>query len=109
MRPTQRFWNLKQLAATPEDVVALPITADRPNVSAAALGNSRRGVYAVHLVNNGATRTATLTGMPATVRKLRVFTTDQTRAMQEGKRVRVRKGTAMFTLDASCYTTLTSE
>ncbi|WP_152981801.1 hypothetical protein [Hymenobacter sp. AT01-02] len=109
LRPTQRFWNLKQLAATPQDVMALPITADRPDVSAAALGNSEKGKYVVHLVNNGATRRVTLTGVPATVKKLRVYTTDKARAMQKGKPVRVRKGTVQFTLDASSYTTFMKE
>lgn len=88
--------------------MALPLTPDRPNVAAAALGNNRQDVYAVHLVNNGATRQVTLTGLPASVRKLRVFTTDHARAMQKGKRVKVRAGTATFALDASCYTTLLS-
>lgn len=109
LRPTQRFWNLKQLAATPKDVVALPISADRPNVSAAALGNSQKGTYAVHLVNNGATRRVTLTGMPTTVKKLRVYTTDKARSMQEGKALMLNKGTAQFTLDAGSYTTLMTE
>ncbi|UOQ69122.1 hypothetical protein [Hymenobacter volaticus] len=106
LRPTQRFWNLKQFASTPENVMALPITADRPDVAAAALGNNQKGTYVVHLVNNGATRRATLTGVPATVKKLRVYTTDQARAMQKGKPVKVKKGTAQFALEAGTYTTL---
>ncbi|WP_460585431.1 glycoside hydrolase [Hymenobacter arcticus] len=109
LHPTQRFWNLKQLANTPENVVALPLTADRPKVAAAALGNPAQGVYALHLVNNGATRPVTLTGLPATVKALRFFVTDKTRAVQEGPRVAVAKGTARFTLEAGTYVTLESK
>ncbi|WP_143436665.1 glycoside hydrolase [Hymenobacter crusticola] len=109
LRPTQRFWNLKQLAATPKNVVALPITADRPNVSAAALGNIQEGKYAVHLVNNGATRRVTLTGVPETVKELQVYTTDKARSMQKGKAVVVKKGSAQFTLEAGTYTTLSTK
>ena len=109
LHPTQRFWNLKQLAATPQNVVALPITVSRPNVACAALGNNATGVYAIHLVNTGATRAVTLSGLPARVKTLRCYTTDQKRAMQEGPRVAVAKGQARFTLDTGSYVTLVSE
>ena len=108
LHPTQRFFNLQQLANTPPDVVALPLTTDRPNLACAALGNRAKGVYALHLVNNGATRPVTLTGLPATVKNLRVFVTDKTRAVQEGPRLAVAKGTAHFTLEAGTYVTLES-
>ncbi|MFD1466754.1 hypothetical protein ACFQ48_00845 [Hymenobacter caeli] len=109
LHPTQRFWNLKQLASTPQNVVAMPITVSRPNVSCAALGNNAKGVYAIHLVNSGATRAVTLTGLPAKVKNLRCYVTDQKRAMQEGPRVAVAKGQARFMLDTGSYVTLVSE
>jgi len=109
LHPTQRFWNLQQLAATPPDVAYLPLTADRPNLACAALGNPDRGVYAVHLVNNGATRQATLRGLPAQVKSLRYYATDQTRHHQEGLRVPVTNGQAHFRLDAASYVTLVNE
>ncbi len=109
LHPTQRFWNLQQLANTPPNVVALPLTADRPNVAVAALGNPAQGLYTLHLVNNGATRAVTLTGLPATVKTLRLYVTDKTRAVQEGPRVTVAKGQATFTLDAGSYVTLASK
>ncbi|MGY3091332.1 hypothetical protein ACVWYF_004398 [Hymenobacter sp. UYAg731] len=108
LHPTQRFHNLKQLAATPAGLAALPITTDRPNLTCAALGDAARGQYAFHLVNNAATREVTLTGLPPTLHKLYTYTTDQKRAVQHGRKVRVRRGEAKFTLDARTYTTLVS-
>ncbi len=109
LRPTQRFWNMKQLASTPPDVSALPITSNRSDVSAAALGDNQRGVYAVHLVNNGTTREAVVTGLPDGVEELRVFVTDSTRGMEEGEPLRVSDGTARFMLESVSFTTLIAD
>jgi hypothetical protein len=109
LHPTQRFWNLKQLAATPKDVAFMPLTADRPNVSCAAMGNAAKGVYAVHVVNNGASRQVTLTGLPDKMKTLRRYVTDQKNNMKEGSRVTVAKGQARFTAAATSYTTLSTE
>ncbi|MGI4822556.1 MAG: hypothetical protein ACRYFV_15205 [Janthinobacterium lividum] len=109
LHPTQRFWNLKQLAATPKDVVFMPLTADRPNVTCAAMGNAAKGAYAVHVVNNGATRQVTLTGLPDKVKTLRSYVTDQQNHMKEGPRMTVTKGQAHFTAAATSYTTLSTE
>jgi hypothetical protein len=109
LHPTQRFWNLRQLAATPKDVAFMPLTADRPNVTCAAMGNTAKGVYAVHVVNNGATRQVTLTGLPDKVKSLHSYVTDQHNKMKEGARVPVVKGQARFTALATSYTTLRSE
>ncbi len=106
LRPTQRFWNLKQLAATPERAFALPISCNRANVTSAAFGDIARSRYAVHIVNNGATRAATLSGLPASLKELRIYVTDRARGMKEGKRVPVANGQAQFTLEAVSFTTL---
>jgi hypothetical protein len=106
LRPTQRFWNLKQLAATPAGSFALPISCDNPNVTSAAFGNIAAVDYAVHLVNNGASRAATLSGLPAGLKELRLYVTDSERGMEEGKRVPVVNGKTQFTLDAVSFTTL---
>lgn len=105
LRPTQRFWNLKQLASTPEGVAHLRIRCGVA-VSCAALGNAVAGRYAVHVVNTGASRMATLTGLPRSVTSLRLWVTDATRAMREGARVRVVGGRAQFALDAASYVTV---
>jgi len=105
LRPTQRFWNLKQLASTPERVSHVPITCDGA-VHCAALMNAREGSLAVHVVNNGASRPAVLTGIPVGITTLRVWRTDTQRAMQEGTPIQVRNGRASVVLDATSYMTL---
>jgi hypothetical protein len=107
LRPTQRFWNLKQLGSTSAGAFALPAKCDRPALTCAAFGDIARGVYTVHLVNTGATRQATLTGLPAGVKELRVYVTDAQRGMQEGERIAVSGGTAQFVVDAATFTTVT--
>lgn len=109
LRPTQRFWNLKQLANTPPNAFFMSIQASKENISCAALGNNTEKTYAIHLVNNGTTRELILTGLPRGVRSLDIYMTDAQRQMEKGKRIRVDKeGTARFTLGANCYATLIS-
>lgn len=104
--PTQRFWNLKQLASTPLAVVAMPVISSAPDVTCAALGNNTRETYAIHLVNNGATREVMLNGLPNTVKKLRMYTTNSSRGMEEGKPLIVTQGRATFTADANSFISL---
>ncbi|HET8654418.1 MAG TPA: hypothetical protein VFL93_02705 [Longimicrobiaceae bacterium] len=106
LRPTQRFWNLKQLASTPAGAFALPIRCGDANLSCAAFGEIARGEYAVHVVNRGAARPATLTGLPAGIDELRAFVTDGSRGMEELPRIPVSGGTAKLTLRPTSFTTL---
>jgi hypothetical protein len=108
LRPTQRFWGYKQLASTPPDAFYLPATCDRPGLTCAAFGDIAKGEYAVHVVNTGAARPTTLTGLPAEVKQLRMWVTDAQRGMQEGARIPVTNGKAQFTLDSASFTTLMS-
>jgi O-glycosyl hydrolase len=108
IRPTRRFWNFKQLASTPERSFALPVACNGPNLTCAAFGNIAAGIYAVHIVNNGAERLATLTGLPATVKALRVWVTHTARGMEEGARIALSGGKAEIKLDATSYTTVIS-
>jgi hypothetical protein len=108
LRPTQRFWDLKQLAATPPNAFYLPAKCDRPGLTCTAFGDIAAGVYAVHVVNMGAARPTTLTGLPAEVKQLRVWVTDGQRGMQEGSPIAVVNGKAQFTLDPASYTTFVS-
>jgi hypothetical protein len=108
LRPTQRFWNLKQLASVPGGLSHLPITCGG-TVHCAALGNEARGTYAVHVVNLGAARPAVVTGLPRGARSLRMWTTSAARNMVEGARVAVRGGVARFALPSASYVTLLVE
>jgi hypothetical protein len=106
LKPTQRFWNLKQLGATPAGAFALPVTANRPEITVAAFGDLANATYAVHLVNRGNRRPAVLTGLPESLTSLRRFTTDAQRGMEEGEFVRVQRGQADLVLAPASYTTL---
>ncbi len=108
LHPGQRFWNLKQLSITPNGLFAMPITSG-PGITSAAMGDNDKGVYAIHLVNNGTKRKITLTGLPATVKQLRMYTTSKELDMKEGSSVKVKNGQAQFKLEAVSYTTLISE
>ena len=83
LRPTQRFWNIKQLASTPADALAIPVSSSKKNVNCAAFGNMVRGEYAVHMVNNGADCEAVISGIPAEVKELKVYVTNTKDCMKE--------------------------
>ena len=106
LRPTRRFWNLKQLAATPPRSFSLPVACNKSNLTCAAFGNIAEGIYTVHIVNNGATRTATLTGLPPNVRQMRLWVTGAEQGIEESGPIAVTGGQAQFALAATSYTTV---
>ena len=108
IRPTQRFWNLKQLASVPKNLKAMKIQSSAADVSCAALGDNAKGIYSIHLVNNATERDVTITGLPSTVKSMRVWVTSKKSNMQEGKPIAVTNGRAKFLLPATSYTTLQS-
>jgi hypothetical protein len=108
LHPTQRFWNLKQLASTPKGLRVMELTIEGNDISGAVLGDNKKGIYAIHLVNIGAARKVTLAGLPYKIKSLQVWVTDKRRSMQQMKTVAVRNGRASFMLDATCFTTLES-
>jgi hypothetical protein len=109
LHPTRRFWNLKQLESTPAGLKALSLRGDHDLISCAALGDNEKGIYAVHLVNNGATRKMVLDGIPPGVRSFRIYVTGTSQSMKEEKPVMVKNGRVSFTLDTYAYTTLISK
>jgi hypothetical protein len=108
LQPTRRFWNLRQLSSTPANLAYIAVACDRPNITCAALGSHSAKSYALHIVNNGATRKISLSGIPPAVKSFRVFVTDQDRSMKEEPAVKVTGGRSGFTLDAGAYMTLIS-
>ncbi|RFS20702.1 hypothetical protein DVR12_19280 [Chitinophaga silvatica] len=106
LQPTQRFWNLKQLASTPAGLRALAATSSKSAVTIAALANENKVV--VHLVNNGATRKAVLKGLPANTKSLKVLVTSQGKHMEELTSIPVRNGKVELSLAARTFTTLIS-
>ena len=108
LHPTQRFWNLKQLADTPEGLKAIAAFTDKTDISIAALGDNKTHAYAIHMVNNGPSRKAVIKGLPGAINKLRVFVTDSKRNMEELAPIPVRNGMASFQLTDGAYMTLRS-
>lgn len=102
---TQRFWQLKQLAATKANERHIIATSSRPDISAAGLV-SAGNTYTIHLVNNSAGREVTVKGLPKTLTKLKIFLTDKTRDMEALKDIMVKNGQAVFYLDPRCFVTL---
>jgi len=109
LHPGQRFWNLKQLSITPKGLYAMPISCDKAGISCAALGDNLTSVYAIHLVNNGTERSVTLTGLPAGVKQLKVYTTTKELNMEVGDPINVKAGIAKFKIRATSYVTLISQ
>ncbi|MBR6370265.1 MAG: AGE family epimerase/isomerase [Bacteroidaceae bacterium] len=69
LRPTQRFWNLKQLSMTPEKAFSIPTVCDKDNINTAAFYNPATGLAAVHIVNNAASCHAVISGLPESASK----------------------------------------
>jgi hypothetical protein len=109
LHPGQRFWNLKQLSITPKGLLAMPVTCDRPDISLAALGDNDKGIYTVHMVNNGTKRKVTLTGLPVGVKQLQIYTTTKKLSMKACGPVKVKDGKVKFKLSATSFTTLISQ
>jgi hypothetical protein len=108
LRPTQRFWNLKQYSELPENTFHMPLTDDHPLVSSAAVGNTESNAFGIQIVNNGATRQATLHGLPESVLEVKIITTNQMKNMVEVGSVKVRGGSVSFTLESMSYVTVLS-
>ncbi|MGO8678931.1 MAG: hypothetical protein ACLQVX_24085 [Limisphaerales bacterium] len=104
LQPAQRFWQIRQLGLTAPNSTAMSITCDNSKVIACAFAD--HGACVVHLVNNGAARTATVSGLPASLKEVRAFVTDSRRGMQDTGRVPVAQGTVEVPLDALSFTSL---
>lgn len=108
LRPTQRFWNLKQLASVPEGLKAVKATSDNPTITVAALSNKKKDKVSIHIVNNGTQRVASLTGLPKSVKALRVIVTNRESDMKEKSTITVSNGKASIALDERSYILLSS-
>jgi hypothetical protein len=109
LAPTQRFWQLKQLASTPANLKAMPVSVDKTAISCAALGDVNKHKYIIHMVNNSAARKVYLKDLPASVNRLKVYITDNRHNVAQKGNIKVSHNQAVFTLSARCFTTLESE
>ncbi len=109
LTPTRRFWNLKQLASTPENAFSLPMTCNKEEVNCAAFGNLARGKYAVHMVNNGAERPAEIKGLPPDAQVMEVYVTDATRGMERIGEIKASDGVFRLNLPPAAFISLISK
>lgn len=109
LQPTQRFWNLKQLAQTPKNLHILPLTCSSDDLYVAALGDQKQKNYAFHLVNEGPAREVILTGLPEKVKRLQVYVTDATKNMERGASLNVVNGKVAFPIGAACFMSLMNQ
>jgi hypothetical protein len=109
LRPTQRFWNLKQLAATPENSFVLPTESSSELINCVAYGNSANNKYALHIVNNGAKRTATIEGFPQKPINYEVYVTDNNNNMKLLTEFKSQNGSIEITLPAASFISLFSQ
>jgi hypothetical protein len=106
LRPTQRFWNIQQLSDTPEQSFALSFTCNKEEVNCAAFGNLAKNEYAVHLVNNGAGRTAIIKGLPDNLSGYKVYATNNELSKQEIKATKVSDGTISVDMPPMSFVTV---
>jgi hypothetical protein len=109
LKPTRRFWNLKQLASTPENAFALPNTCNKEEVNCASFGNTARGEYAVHIVNNGAEREAVIKGIPEDVTRMEVYVTNAARGMEKTGEIKAVDGSFKLVLPPAAMISLLSK
>ncbi|MFC2123202.1 hypothetical protein ACFLU5_00200 [Bacteroidota bacterium] len=109
LTPTQRFWNFKQIADMPEGLFAMPVEADKENITCAALGDNEKGVFTIHIVNNGASRPTTLKGLPTETEWMKIYVTNIKSKMSQQRSIRVRDGEARFFAEANSFITLLAD
>lgn len=109
LHPTQRFWNLRQLAHTPAQLRALPLSCDKAPLAVAALGDPTGKRLAIHLVNDGPSREVVIRGLPKKVKSLRLYLTNAQKGMEKGRKIRVRRGELRFEAEAVSFISLMSE
>ncbi|MCF4101189.1 hypothetical protein L1I30_05895 [Gillisia sp. M10.2A] len=109
LHPTQRFFNLKQLGETEKGLFAIPITSNKEGLTCAAFGDSKKGSYAIHIVNKGATRKVELSGLPKNINTMEVFLTNQENSYKKIKTLNVTNGQLSFQLEGASYVSLTTK
>jgi hypothetical protein len=84
----------------------LPFTCNKEEVNCAAFGNIAKNEFAVHLVNNGAQRTATIKGLPAQLSDIQSFATNSSLSKQAIKVIRTADGSISLELPPVSFVTV---
>jgi len=105
LRPTQRFYNLKQLSMTPKDAFAATVSCNKENVNVAAFVKNATGESAVHIVNNGAACEAHISGLPTGTTQVIVYITNNSRKA-EAQLLSVKDGSVTVKMPAESFVSL---
>lgn len=108
LRPTQRFFNLKQLSMTPADAFVVPSDCNKENINVASYVKKSTGESAVHIVNNGAACQARISGLPIGTTRAIVHVTNS-RQHAEAQLLEVADGELTVSLPAESFVTILSE
>lgn len=106
LRPTQRFWNLRQLSLTTENSFSVPAVCSKNNMNTAAFANIARGETTVHIVNNGAACEAEITGLPENAAEAIVYVTNA-KENSLAQALKPSSGSLNLTLPAESFITIT--
>ncbi len=112
IRPTPRFWMIRQFAnTTPRPATALETKSDHDKVLFTAFTGAKPGGggLVLHVANVGAPRKAAITGLPGNVGRLQAVRTSWDKGSEELSPVDVRTGKAELDLAQFSLLTLTTE
>lgn len=105
LRPTQRFFNIKQLSMTPADSFAVPGEAEGSDVTVAAFTKPSTGETTVHIVNNAGANKGRITGLPTDATTAVVYITNE-RQHAEASVVEVHDGCVEVNMPADSFITI---
>jgi len=105
LRPTQRYFNLKQLSMTPENAFAIPANCNKENVNVAAFVKTSTGESGIHIVNNAAACEASIKGLPKETTHVTVYVTNS-RQHAEAQMLEVKDGCVNVKMPADSFVTL---
>lgn len=106
LHPGQRFFNLKQLASTPANLFAIPITFTGTNIFCAALADTTKGIYTIHLVNNGSGRKVVISGLPENIKSWQLYLTNKKTNDKQTHEIKIENNTIIFKAQSESFYTL---
>ena len=108
MRPTQRFWNIRQLSMTPSYSFSIPADYQAEDINVAAFSKPATGQYTVHMVNNAASRVARISGFPCEAKQALVYVTNA-KQNAEAQLLQVKDGVLEVNMPAESFVTVMAE
>ncbi|GAA5029961.1 hypothetical protein GCM10011506_18640 [Marivirga lumbricoides] len=103
LHPTQRFFNLQQLGATPQGSFSIPATISKKGLTVAAYKEDNNTSFTLHVVNKGASREVKIEGIPDGIDKLNVRVTNRTNSNKKVKTIKVKNGIAEYNLEGASF------